>query len=147
MNVNVLDQQGKARNLFMGCYGIGVSRLVAAAIEQNNDDKGIIWPDAIAPYEVNIVAIGFDKDEEIAKAAMDLYNQLSSMGYEVMLDDRKDGYGTKMKDAELIGIPMNVIIGKQYLQNNEIELKHRDGQSSTGKVEDILTIFEHYKSS
>ena len=147
MNANVLDQEGKARSLFMGCYGIGVSRLVAAAIEQNNDDKGIIWPDAIAPYEVNIVAIGFDKDKEIAKAAIDLYNQLLSMGYEVMLDDRKDGYGTKMKDAELIGIPINVIVGKQYLQNNEIELKHRDGQSSTGKVEDILTIFEHYKSS
>jgi len=147
MNANVLDQEGKARSLFMGCYGIGVSRLVAAAIEQNNDDKGIIWPDAIAPYEVNIVAIGFDKNEEIAKAAIDLYNQLISMGYEAMLDDRKDGYGTKMKDAELIGMPINVIIGKQYLQNNEIELKHRDGQSSTGKVEDILTIFEHYKSN
>ena len=147
MNANVLDQEGKARSLFMGCYGIGVSRLVAAAIEQNNDDKGIIWPDSIAPYEVNIVAIGFDKDKEISKAAMDLYNQLLSMGYEVMLDDRKDGYGTKMKDAELIGIPINVIVGKQYLQNNEIELKHRDGQSSTGKFEDILTIFEHYKSS
>ena len=147
MNANVLDQEGKARSLFMGCYGIGVSRLVAAAIEQNNDDKGIIWPDAIAPYEVNIVAIGFDKNEEIAKAAIDLYNQLLSMGYEAMLDDRKDGYGTKMKDAELIGVPINVIIGKQYLQNNEIELKHRDGQSSTGKVDDILTIFEHYKSS
>ena len=147
MNANVLDQEGKARSLFMGCYGIGVSRLVAAAIEQNNDHKGIIWPDSIAPYEVNIVAIGFDKNEEIAKAAIDLYNQLLSMGYEAMLDDRKDGYGTKMKDAELIGVPINVIIGKQYLQNNEIELKHRDGQSSTGKVEDILTIFEHYKSS
>ena len=147
MNANVLDQEGKATSLFMGCYGIGVSRLVAAAIEQNNDDKGIIWPDSIAPFEVNIVAIGFDKNEEIAKAAIDLYNQLLSMGYEAMLDDRKDGYGTKMKDAELIGVPINVIIGKQYLQNNEIELKHRDGQSSTGKVEDILTIFEHYKSS
>jgi prolyl-tRNA synthetase len=147
MNANVLDQEGKARSLFMGCYGIGVSRLVAAAIEQNNDDKGIIWPDSIAPYEVNIVAIGFDKNKEIAKAAIDLYNQLLSMGYEAMLDDRKDGYGTKMKDAELIGVPINAIIGKQYLQNNEIELKHRDGQSSTGKVEDILTIFEHYKSS
>ena len=147
MNANVLDQEGKSRSLFMGCYGIGVSRLVAAAIEQNNDDKGIIWPDSIAPYEVNIVAIGFDKNEEIAKAAIDLYNQLLSMGYEAMLDDRKDGYGTKMKDAELIGVPINAIIGKQYLQNNEIELKHRDGQSSTGKVEDILTIFEHYKSS
>ena len=146
MKANVLDNKGKAQNLYMGCYGIGVSRLVAAAIEQNNDDKGIIWPEAMTPFEVNIIAIGFDKDEKIAKASTDLYSKLSSMGYEVMLDDRKDGYGTKMKDAELIGIPINVIIGKQYLQNNEVELKHRDGQSSTGKVEDILTIFEHYKS-
>jgi prolyl-tRNA synthetase len=147
MGADVLDQEGKATNLFMGCYGIGVSRLVAAAIEQNNDEKGIIWPEAMTPYEVNIVAIGFDKDEKIAKAATDLYNKLSSMKYEVMLDDRKDGYGTKMKDAELIGIPINIIIGKQYIQNSEIELKHRDGQSSIGNVEDIITIFEHYKGS
>ena len=147
MKANVLDNEGKAKNLFMGCYGIGVSRLVAAAIEQNNDEKGIIWPEAMAPFEVNIVAIGFDKDKKIAKAATDLYNELLSMGYEVMLDDRKDGYGVKMKDAELIGIPINIIIGKQYLQNNEIEIKHRNGQSSIGKIEDITTIFEHYKSS
>ena len=147
MKANVLDNEGKAKNLFMGCYGIGVSRLVAAAIEQNNDEKGIIWPEAMTPFEVNIVAIGFDKDKKIAKAATDLYNELLSMGYEVILDDRKDGYGVKMKDAELIGIPINIIIGKQYLQNNEIELKHRDGQSSIGKIEDITTIFEHYKSS
>lgn len=147
MKANVLDNDGKAKSLFMGCYGIGVSRLVAAAIEQNNDEKGIIWPESMAPYEVNIVAIGFDKDEKIAKAATDLYKELSSMGYEVILDDRKDGYGTKMKDAELIGIPINIIIGKQFVQNNEIELKHRDGQSSIGKIEDITTIFEHYKNS
>ena len=147
MKANVLDNEGKAQNLYMGCYGIGVSRLVAAAIEQNNDDKGIIWPEAMTPFEVNIIAIGFDKDEKIAKASTDLYSKLSSMGYEVMLDDRKDGYGTKMKDAELIGIPINIIIGKQYLQNGEIELKHRDGQSSIGKVEDIATIFDHYKNS
>ena len=146
MKANVLDNEGKAQNLYMGCYGIGVSRLVAAAIEQNNDDKGIIWPEAMTPFEVNIIAIGFDKDEKIAKASTDLYSKLSSMGYEVMLDDRKDGYGTKMKDAELIGIPINIIIGKQYLQNGEIELKHRDGQSSIGKVEDIATIFNHYKN-
>ena len=146
MKANVLDNEGKAQNLYMGCYGIGVSRLVAAAIEQNNDDKGIIWPEAMTPFEVNIIAIGFDKDEKIAKASTDLYSKLSSMGYEVMLDDRKDGYGTKMKDAELIGIPINVIIGKQYLQNGEIELKNRDGQSSIGKVEDIATIFDHYKN-
>jgi prolyl-tRNA synthetase len=147
MKANVLDNEGKAQNLYMGCYGIGVSRLVAAAIEQNNDDKGIIWPEAMTPFEVNIIAIGFDKDEKIAKASTDLYSKLSSMGYEVMLDDRKDGYGTKMKDAELIGVPINVIIGKQYLQNGEIELKHRDGQSSIGKVEDIATIFDHYKNN
>ena len=147
MKANVLDNEGKAQNLFMGCYGIGVSRLVAAAIEQNNDDKGILWPEAMTPFEVNIIAIGFEKDEKIAKASTDLYSKLSSMGYEVMLDDRKDGYGTKMKDAELIGIPINIIIGKQYLQNGEIELKHRDGQSSIGKVEDIATIFDHYKNS
>ena len=147
MKANVLDNEGKAQNLYMGCYGIGVSRLVAAAIEQNNDDKGIMWPEAMTPFEVNIIAIGFDKDEKIAKASTDLYSKLSSMGYEVMLDDRKDGYGTKMKDAELIGVPINVIIGKQYLQNGEIELKHRDGQSSIGKVEDIATIFDHYKNS
>ena len=124
MKANVLDNEGKATSLFMGCYGIGVSRLVAAAIEQNNDEKGIIWPEAMTPFEVNIVAIGFDKDKKIAKAATDLYNELLSMGYEAILDDRKDGYGVKMKDAELIGIPINIIIGKQYLQNNEIELKH-----------------------
>ena len=147
MKANVLDNEGKAKNLYMGCYGIGVSRLVAAAIEQNNDDKGIIWPEAMTPFEVNIIAIGFDKDEKIAKASTDLYSKLSSMGYEVMLDDRKDGYGTKMKDAELIGVPINVIIGKQFLQNGEIELKHRDGQSSIGKVEDIAAIFDHYKNS
>ena len=147
MKANVLDNEGKAQNLYMGCYGIGVSRLVAAAIQQNNDDKGIIWPEAMTPFEVNIIAIGFDKDEKVAKASTDLYSKLSSMGYEVMLDDRKDGYGTKMKDAELIGVPINVIIGKQYLQNGEIELKHRDGQSSIGKVEDIATIFDHYKNS
>ena len=128
MRANVLDQEGKATDLFMGCYGIGVSRLVAAAIEQNNDEKGIIWPEAIAPFEVNIVAIGFEKDQKIAKAAIDLYNKLSSMGYEVILDDRKDGYGTKMKDAELIGVPINIVVGKQYLENEEIELKHRNGQ-------------------
>jgi prolyl-tRNA synthetase len=145
MKANVLDNEGKSQTLYMGCYGIGISRLVAAAIEQNHDEKGILWPEAIAPYEVNIIGIGFDKDQKIAKAATNFYNELSSMGYEVMLDDRKDGYGIKMKDAELIGVPINVIIGRQYLENNEIELKHRDGKSSIGTVEDITTIFEHYK--
>jgi len=147
MNANVLDNNGKSQTLYMGCYGIGISRLVAAAIEQNHDEKGILWPEAIAPYEVNIIAIGFDKDERISKASIDLYNKLLSMGYEVIVDDRSDGFGTKMKDAELVGFPINIIIGKQYVEKNEIELRHRDGQSSIGIIEDIETIFEHYKKN
>jgi prolyl-tRNA synthetase len=146
MKVNVLNQEGRAVDLFMGCYGIGVSRLVAAAIEQNNDDKGIIWPEAIAPYEVNIVAIGYTKEPKIAKAANSLSEQLQSMGYEVIVDDRKDGYGTKMKDAELIGIPVNVIIGNKFLESGEVELQHRNGQSSTNNITEITSIFEHFKN-
>ena len=146
MKVNVLNQEGRAVDLFMGCYGIGVSRLVAAAIEQNNDDKGILWPESIAPYEVNIVAIGYTKEQKIADAANNLSEQLQSMGYEVIVDDRKDGYGTKMKDAELIGIPVNIIIGNKFVESGEVELKHRNGQSSTNNITEITTIFEHFKN-
>ena len=146
MKVNVLNQEGKAVDLFMGCYGIGVSRLVAAAIEQNNDGKGILWPESIAPYEVNIVAIGYTKEQKIADAANNLSEQLQSMGYEVIVDDRKDGYGTKMKDAELIGIPVNIIIGNKFVESGEVELKHRNGQSSTNNITEITTIFEHFKN-
>ena len=146
MKVNVLNQEGRAVDLFMGCYGIGVSRLVAAAIEQNNDDKGILWPESIAPYEVNIVAIGYAKEPKIAEAANNLSEQLQSMGYEVIIDDRKDGYGTKMKDAELIGIPVNIIIGNKFIESGEVELKHRNGQSSTNNITEITSIFEHFKN-
>ena len=145
MKANVLNKEGKASTLFMGCYGIGVSRLVAAAIEQNNDDKGIIWPHSIAPYDINIIAIGYDKNQEIATAANDLYGQLKEMGYEVLLDDRKDGYGTKIKDSELIGIPLNIIIGKQFTENKEVELKSRSGESSLNAISDIETILEFFK--
>ena len=145
MKANVLNKEGKASTLFMGCYGIGVSRLVAAAIEQNNDDKGIIWPHSIAPYDINIIAIGYDKNQEIATAANDLYGQLKEMGYEVLLDDRKDGYGTKIKDSELIGIPLNIIIGKQFTENKEVELKSRSGESSLNSISDIETILEFFK--
>jgi prolyl-tRNA synthetase len=147
MKANVLNKEGKASTLFMGCYGIGVSRLVAAAIEQNNDDKGIIWPHSIAPYDINIIAIGYDKNQEIATAANDLYGQLKEMGYEVLLDDRKDGYGTKIKDSELIGIPLNIIIGKQFAENKEVELKSRSGESSLNPISDIETILEFFKDN
>ena len=146
MKVNVLNQEGKAVDLFMGCYGIGVSRLVAAAIEQNNDEKGILWPESIAPYEVNIVAIGYTKEPKIAEAANDLSEQLKSMGYEVIVDDRKDGYGIKMKDAELIGVPVNIIIGNKFIESGEVEIKHRNGQNSINNITEITSIFEHFKN-
>ena len=146
MQANVQSQEGRAVDLYMGCYGIGVSRLVAAAIEQNNDDKGIIWPESIAPYEVNIVGIGYTKEQKIADASNKLYTKLTSLGYKVIVDDRKDGYGVKMKDAELIGIPINIIIGNKFLENGEVELKHRNGDSSLTQISDLPTFFDHFKA-
>ena len=146
MQANVQSQEGRAVDLYMGCYGIGVSRLVAAAIEQNNDDKGIIWPESIAPYEVNIVAIGYTKEQKIADASNELYTKLTSMGYKVIVDDRKDGYGVKMKDAELIGIPISIIVGNKFLENGEVELKHRNGNSSLTQITEVSKLFDHFKN-
>jgi len=145
MKANVLNNEGKASTLYMGCYGIGVSRLVAATIEQNNDDKGIVWPHSIAPFDINIIAIGFEKDQKIAEASYNLYKELIEMGYDVLLDDRKDGFGTKIKDSELIGIPMNIIIGKQFLETEEIEFRTRSGDTSLSKISDSQTILDFFK--
>ena len=145
MKANVLNNEGKASTLYMGCYGIGVSRLVAAAIEQNNDDKGIIWPHSIAPFDINIIAIGYEKDEKIAEASNNLYKELTEMGYDVLLDNRKDGYGTKIKDSELIGVPLNIIIGKQFLESEEIEFRTRSGDASLSKISDSKTILDFFK--
>ena len=145
MKANVLNNEGKASTLYMGCYGIGVSRLVAAAIEQNNDDKGIIWPHSIAPFDINIIAIGYEKDQKIAEASNNLYKELMEMGYDVLLDDRKDGYGTKIKDSELIGVPLNIIIGKQFLESGEIEFRTRSGDTSLSKISDSRTILDFFK--
>ena len=146
MKANVLNNEGKASTLYMGCYGIGVSRLVAATIEQNNDEKGIIWPQSLAPFDINIIAIGFQKDEKIAKASNSLYKELTNMGYDVLLDDRKDGYGTKIKDSELIGIPLNIIIGKQFIEKEEIELRTRTGDTSLSNISDSKTILDFFKN-
>ena len=145
MKANVLNNEGKASTLYMGCYGIGVSRLVAAAIEQNNDDKGIIWPHSIAPFDINIIAIGYEKDEKIAEVSNNLYKELTEMGYDVLLDDRKDGYGTKIKDSELIGVPLNIIIGKQFIESEEIEFRTRSGDTALSKISDSKTILDFFK--
>ena len=146
MKANVLNNEGKASTLYMGCYGIGVSRLVAATIEQNNDKRGIIWPQSVAPFDINIIAIGFQKDEKIAKASNSLYTELTNMGYDVLLDDRKDGYGTKIKDSELIVIPLNIIIGKQFIEKEEIEFRTRTGDTSLSNISDSKTILDFFKN-
>ena len=146
MKANVLNNEGKASTLYMGCYGIGVSRLVAATIEQNNDEKGILWPQSVATFDINIIAIGFQKDEKIAKASNSLYKELTYMGYDVLLDDRKDGYGTKIKDSELIGIPLNIIIGKQFIEKEEIEFRTRTGDTSLSNIPDSKTILDFFKN-
>ncbi len=124
MNASVLDENGKSRVLLMGCYGIGVSRTIAAAVEQYHDDKGIIWPKNIAPYQVHIVPVNMKNDDQ-AEMAERLYNELQEAGFEVLLDDRKERAGVKFNDADLIGIPVRLTIGKKSVETGEIEWKER----------------------
>lgn len=127
LNAKVLDENGKEQTMMMGCYGIGVSRVVAAAIEQNHDERGIIWPEAIAPFTVSIVQIDGHKSEEVVKESEALYNALTELGVDVFLDDRdkKTSPGVKFADSELIGIPHRVVISSRGLKNGTVEYKHR----------------------
>jgi prolyl-tRNA synthetase len=139
MNAGVLNEQGKNQILNMGCYGVGVSRIVAAAIEQNHDKNGIIWPAEIAPFKVVIVPMNMQKSETITKAAHDLYEQLREAGIEVLFDDRKERAGVMFADMELIGIPHTVVIGQKSLDNGLFEYKsRRDGEKQEVAVADIL---------
>ncbi|CAM3580450.1 proline--tRNA ligase [Vibrio aquimaris] len=125
MNCGVLGPDGKNVILEMGCYGIGVSRVVASAIEQNHDKYGIIWPDALAPFQVAIVPMNMHKSEEVREAAEKLYQELSDMGIEVLFDDRKERPGVMFSDMELIGIPHTVIIGDRSMKEGNFEYKNR----------------------
>jgi prolyl-tRNA synthetase len=145
MGATVQTKDGKSISLQMGCYGIGVSRIVAASIEQNNDDKGIVWPAAIAPFDVNIIPIGYEKNKEIEDASNKMYQELLNQGYDVLLDDRKAGFGSKIKDSELVGIPINIILGNKFLDDGSIELRTRDGQESVSNIEDLKLLFNHFK--
>ena len=124
MNAVVLDEQGQERLLFMGCYGIGIGRTVAAAIEQNHDANGIIFPMPIAPFQVLVTMVN-PNDEAVCKAAEALYAELQEAGIEVLLDDRDERPGSKFKDADLIGIPLRVTVGARGLKDAVVELQHR----------------------
>ncbi len=125
MQATVLDEAGQSVVMPMGCYGIGVSRVVAAAIEQNHDDNGIVWPDAIAPFQVAIVPIGYRKSEKVRETADRLYDSLVQMGLDVLLDDRDERPGVIFADMDLIGIPHRVVIGDKGLAKGAIEYKGR----------------------
>jgi len=125
MKTVCLDENGSARTLIMGCYGIGVSRIVAAAIEQNHDDRGIIWPDAIAPFTVSLVPINMHKSKRLQDAAFKLYDELLAAGIETIIDDRKERPGVMFADAELIGIPHRLTLSDSSLDAGTVEYKFR----------------------
>lgn len=125
MNAGVLGPDGKNTILEMGCYGIGVSRVVAAAIEQNHDENGIIWPESLAPFSVAIVPMNMHKSERVREAAEKLYADLTATGIEVLFDDRKERPGVMFSDIELVGVPHTIIIGERSMDNGVFEYKHR----------------------
>jgi prolyl-tRNA synthetase len=131
MNASVLDEQGKALTMYMGCYGIGVTRVVAAAIEQNHDANGIIWPEALAPFQVILVPINYQKSARVQETADALYRDFNAAGIDVLLDDRDARPGVKFADAELLGIPHRIVIGERTLAAGNLEYRHRRETEST----------------
>lgn len=143
MKAEVLNENGKSVTMTMGCYGIGVSRVVASAIEQNHDDKGIIWPEAMAPFQLAIVPLNMQKSETVASCAEALYADLKSAGIDVLLDDRNERPGVKFADMELIGIPHRVVIGDRALAEGNIEYKgRRDNDSQLIPQEKIVSFLQ-----
>jgi prolyl-tRNA synthetase len=123
MGARYLDTDGKEQAIVMGCYGIGVSRLVATVVEQHHDENGIRWPMALAPYQVHLVPLG--DSPAVTEATMKLEAELEAAGLEILVDDREERPGVKFKDADLIGIPLRITIGEKGLKNGQVELKPR----------------------
>jgi prolyl-tRNA synthetase len=131
MNATFLDEGGKAQPLIMGCYGIGVSRTMSAVVEQHYDERGIIWPKAIAPFDVHLIAVN-GKNAEQMQVAETVYRDLTAAGFSVLFDDRKERAGVKFADADLIGLPVRINVGKKA-PDGIVELKARRG----GEAEEI----------
>ncbi len=131
MNATFLDEDGKPKVFEMGCYGIGITRLPAAAIEQNHDERGIIWPDAIAPFTVVVCPIGMDRSVEVKAAAEKLHDELAAAGVDVMLDDRGERPGAMFADWELVGVPHRVVISDRGLKEGQLEYQHRRDAAAT----------------
>jgi prolyl-tRNA synthetase len=131
MKATFLDERGETRFFEMGCYGIGVTRIVAAAMEQNNDERGIIWPSPIAPFDLSIIPLGYNRSHPVRRAADELYEELSAAGVDVFLDDRDERSGVLLADAELVGMPRRLVIGERGLKNGTIEFQRRRDTAPT----------------
>ncbi len=143
MSAVVLDESGKEVTLYMGCYGIGVTRVVAAAIEQNHDERGILWPEPLAPFEVVLVALGQQKSAAVRERAERLYAELSGAGIEVLFDDRDARPGVKFADAELLGIPHRLVVAERGLAAGRLEYRHRkDSESVEFPVDEALAFLK-----
>ena len=141
MNLSIADAESKICNIEMGCYGIGVSRIIAAAIEQNHDDKGIVWPATIAPFKIAIIEIDGSKNESVRLYSAELYEKLSTKGIEVILDDRNSKLGNKLNDWELIGVPNIVIVGNSEAERKSVTFKKRgQDDKSDLSIEDLIKI-------
>ncbi len=148
MKASVLAESGKAVTMTMGCYGIGVSRVVAAAIEQNHDDKGICWPAAIAPFQLVLVPMNRHKSQRVREAADSLYDALLAAGVDVLYDDRKERPGVMFADAELIGIPHRLVLGERGLDAGKIEYKGRlDGENQDVALDEVVAFIKARLSS
>ena len=146
MNATFIDENGKEKPFIMGCYGIGVTRTMASIIEQHNDENGIIWPLAVAPYHVNVIPVNI-KDEEQMKIANKIYEELKEIGIDVVLDDRNERAGVKFKDSDLMGIPMRVTVGKK-ISEGEVEFKLRTSDIENVKIEDVIVrVKEEFKKN
>ena len=143
MNATVQDADGNDITMVMGCYGIGVTRIVGAAIEQNHDERGIIWPEPLTPFDVVIVPINMQRSDALREAAEALYQELSDQGYDVLFDDRDARPGVKFADAELIGIPHRLVISEKGLAAGELEYRHRrDAEAQVLKRDDALAMLD-----
>jgi len=139
MNATVLDEQGQSVTMYMGCYGIGVTRVVAAAIEQNHDERGILWPEPIAPFTVSLIPINLQKSDRVREVAERLYSELQAAGIEVLFDDRDARPGVKFADDELLGIPHRLVVGDKGLERGAIEYKCRaDGSGTDVPIEAVV---------
>ena len=144
MNATYLDEQGQTQVMEMGCYGIGVSRIVAAAIEQGHDDKGIIFPSSLAPFSVAITPIAMDKNPQVKQAAEQLYQDLLAADIDVLLDDRGERPGVMFADMELIGVPQRIVIGDRGLQQNMVEYQARtDSESTNMPLAEVVDFIKH----